>query len=56
MGRQVKIINRLEKLLTEELLKQIKLINYDRSKTLLEQFEKTINQPSDYLGDDGVCR
>jgi peptidoglycan hydrolase-like protein with peptidoglycan-binding domain len=38
------------KLLSEELLKQIKLINYDRSKTILEQFEK---EPSDYLGNTG---
>lgn len=43
----------MEKLITEQILKQIKLINYDRSKTLLEQFEKTTNQPSDYLGNDG---
>ncbi len=43
----------MEKLITEEILKQIKLINYDRSKTLLEQFEKTQKEPSDYLGDSG---
>lgn len=43
----------MEKLITEEILKQIKLINYDRSKTLLEQFEKTQKEPSDYLGNDG---
>lgn len=30
----------MEKLLTEELLKQIKLINYDRSKSIFEQKEK----------------
>ena len=30
----------MEKLLTEELLKQIKLINYNRGKTILEQKEK----------------
>jgi hypothetical protein len=41
------------KLLTEELLKQIKLINYDRAKTILEQFEKVQKEPSDYLGDVG---
>jgi len=44
----------IEKILTEELLKQIKLINYDRSKTLFEQREFNKAQPvSDRLGTYG---
>lgn len=44
----------MERLLTEELLKQIKLINYDRSKTLIEQSEiPATKQISDRLGSYG---
>jgi len=39
----------MEKLITEQILKQLRLIKYDRSKSLLEQSEI----PSDYLGDTG---
>jgi peptidoglycan hydrolase-like protein with peptidoglycan-binding domain len=45
----------MENILTEELLKQLRLIKYDRSKTLLEQKEYPVSNPvkSDRLGDDG---
>jgi hypothetical protein len=42
----------MEKILTEELLKQLRLIKYDRSKTILEQNEIP-SVKSDRLGNDG---
>ena len=38
----------MEKLLTEELLKQIKLINYDRAKTILENNKTLVTEQSDW--------
>ena len=38
----------MEKILTEELLKQIKLINYDRYKTLIENDSPIIKESSDW--------